>query len=139
MRIVTDASAVLYATSPALPQAAARWEALLVEHEAVAPTLLALELGNVIQRKRPDEFGRDPAARAEALRVALEGIDLVPLAAGDLGAIARACEEERVSFYDACYLELAERDDESILLTRDDELLRAARRRLGPRRAAMFE
>lgn len=134
-RIVIDASATLLATSPlVVPEAAERWAELMRDHEAVAPALLAFEVGNVIHRKRPAEFGGSLDARLHAVGTALEGIALLPLEAGDVEAIARVCEEEQLSFYDAAYLELAERDDEALLVTDDDRLRRAATRRLGAER-----
>lgn len=58
----------------------------------------------------------------------------MPLEPGDLGAVARDCERSGLTFYDAAFLELAARDDASVLVTEDAALRAQAARRLGPRR-----
>lgn len=130
-RVVVDASALLVASTPLRPDAARAFAQILAEHEVVAPRLLVYEIGNVVLRKRPDEFGRSLADRLAALDAMLDGVLVLPTEAGDLAAAARVAEEERLSFYDACYLELAERGDDVALLTLDARLAEAGRRRLG--------
>lgn len=95
----------------------------------IAPSLLAFEIGNVVHAKKPAVFGRTPPDRVDLVRTLLSDVSLVET---DDAARARAgplAEEERLSFYDACYLDLAA-SRRAALLTEDERLAKAAARRL---------
>lgn len=130
-RLVVDASVLILSADATRAE---EFDTLFLGHDVVSPVLAAYEVGHVAHVKRRADFGRDEATRSEAVSELLESVTLIPLEPGDLGAIARVCEEAGLSFYDAAYLELAERDDESRLVTADDRLRKAATRRLGASR-----
>lgn len=134
-RVVLDSSALLASLDVSKPQASDAMRDLKGENEAVAPTLVAWELGNVVHGRRRNEFGRNLAERVEVVSALLEGVTLMPLEAGDLMAVARDCEESGLTFYDAAFLELVARDDEGVLVTEDAALRAQAQKRLGKGRA----
>lgn len=130
-----DSSALLASLDVARPQASDAMRDLKAQFEAVAPTLVAWELGNVVHGRRRRLFGRTLEERLEVVDALLEGVELLPLEPGDLMAVGRDCEESGLTFYDAAFLELAARDDASVLVTEDAALRAQALKRLGPGRA----
>lgn len=100
-----------------------------------APALLAWEVVHVVQRKSPERYGSDFDIRWEVITRLLDGVELVPPDDAALRRTASLADRYRLSGYDAAYLELASRDGGSVLVTEDDDLLRAARKALGTRRA----
>ena len=134
-RVVLDSSALLASLDVSKPEASDAMRHLKGEFEAVAPTLVAWELGNVVHGRRRAEFGRDLDERLEVVSALLEGVTLMPLEPGDLLAVGRDCEESGLTFYDAAFLELTARDDEAVLVTEDGALRAQALKRLGKGRA----
>ena len=135
-RVVLDSSALLASLDVARqPEASDAMRDLKGEHEAVAPTLVAWELGNVVHGRRRNAFGRSLDERLEVVSALLQGVTLMPLEAGDLLAVGRDCEESGLTFYDAAFLELTARDDEALLVTEDAALRAQAHKRLGKGRA----
>lgn len=134
-RVVLDSSALLASLDASRPQASDAMRELKGEHEAVAPTLVAWELGNVVHGRRRALFGRTLDERIEVVSALLEGVTLMPLEPADMLAVGRDCEESGLTFYDAAFLELASRDDESVLVTEDAPLRAMAAKRLGKGRA----
>lgn len=136
-RVVVDTSALIDSADvdhPAWTQALFRLQAT---HGIQAPALVASEAGNVVHRKHPGVFGDDTAERADFLDLLLDGVVLVPVAA-DANARRRCAEIVQatgLTFYDAEFLELAERSDDGVLVSHDGPLLDAARDRLGGDRA----
>lgn len=137
--IVIDTSALIDATDAAHPGWAFALTRLHATHPVRAPVLLASEAGNVVHRKHPEIFGPSPVERAAFLEAILDGIDLSPQdpeARARCGAISAAL---RISFYDAEFVELAQREEGALLVTHDGPLLEAARRELGPHRALTLD
>lgn len=95
-----------------------------------APALYAWELGNVVHSKHPDRFGASPEERARLLDAMIRVVELDQPDRTAINAAARIVEDEGVTFYDAAYLELAQRT-EGFLLTEDERLLESARAVLG--------
>lgn len=132
-RVVLDASAVIDAASPG-----PRFDLLTRLHERFAPAapmLLAWELGNVAHGRNARAFGSDARNRSDAIELMLAGIELVPSDAASRAACGALSARHGLTFYDAAYLELASRDDESVLVAQDAKLLRAASTQLGVERA----
>lgn len=131
--VVLDASALIDAA--AQPARNRALQHIQETHALVAPFLLASEAGHVVHCKRPRSFGATPTARAEVLETMLEGIDLIAPDAASRHRAALLAARHKLTFYDAEYLELAARRAGALLLTQDQALLAAARRRLGTARA----
>lgn len=131
--VVVDASAILDAARPG--PFFDSFSKLHGDFALQAPALVAWELGNVIHGRRAKDHGRSPAERAAALDLMLAGLELLPtdararLRAGEIAA------RRGLTFYDASYLEAAERDTTACLLTQDRALLAAAKLALGDQRA----
>lgn len=130
-----DSSALLASLDAERPEASDAMRDLKGELDAVAPTLVAWELGNVVHGRRRHLFGRSLDERLEVVDALLEGVTLMPVETGDLMAVGRDCEESGLTFYDAAFLELAARDDEAVLVTEDAALRAQAVKRLGTGRA----
>lgn len=111
----------------------AQLERLHARAEVIAPVLIGFEAGQVVHAKRPGAFADSPTKRGAYVETLLEGIGLVTPDAGAWARIGELAEQEKLSFYDAAFLDLAiERD--AALLTEDDRLAKAALRRLGKTR-----
>jgi predicted nucleic acid-binding protein len=114
-------------------------EQVQIRCDAVAPRVLASEAGNVVHGKRAAEFGATAAERSERLEWLLATVRLVDSDAEARRRSGAIAEAERLSFYDAEFLELALRDAEALLLTQDHRLLATGKRRLGARRALSLD
>jgi len=99
----------------------------------IAPALLAYEVGQVIHAKKPSAFEASASERADLVSALLGSIDLITPDDDSLRRSGELAEKERLSFYDASFLELAISRDASIL-TEDDKLAKIAIRVLGPTR-----
>ncbi len=104
-------------------------------HGVAAPSILAFEVGNVVHNKARAAFGRTVEERAEMVRLMLEDVELVPPTPDSIGRIGSLAESERLTFYDAAYLELAVRTPDAFLLTDDRQVLAAGKKLLGAQRA----
>lgn len=130
---IVDASAVLDAAG-----IGPRFDAFtrLVERfDLRAPELLAYETGALVHGRLAPRFGATHARRARALEAMLDGVALHPTTPEARGRIAALASRHGLTFYDASYLELAERE-EGILITQDKALLRAGLAALGAERAS---
>lgn len=138
MSLVVDASVAILTAQRAeadpragvarevLPLAAERWV-------LAAPALLKWEVANVVHRQRRGEWP-DAKTRALVVRHVLDGLAFDD---PDLAAVERAgalVERLGITAYDAAYVELAARDEDSLFLTEDDALRAAADRVLGKKR-----
>ncbi len=115
----------------ALAGAMARWP-------VKAPLLALWEIGQVVHRKAADSFGPDPATRNGHLARMLADVDLdTPIDAVETGSRTGALVETLgLTFYDAAYVELAQREAGACILLTDDGVLGTrAGRVLGPGRA----
>lgn len=99
-----------------------------------APHLAAWEVGNVIHAKKPEAFADSVEERRELVELLLTGVELDNPEAFERGRTGRLAEEHELTFYEAAYLELADRE-EGLLLTEDEKLLEAARSEVGVDRA----
>lgn len=138
-RVVIDTSALIASVEHDRPAWGETVLRLQVEGELLAPALLSSEAGNVVLRKRPAAFGRDAAERAEFLEVLLTGIALLPPDAASRRRAAHLVERHGLAFYDAEFLEVADRDDATALLTQDHALHAAGRATLGAHRALTLD
>jgi predicted nucleic acid-binding protein len=129
--VVVDTSALLDSADALHPSWGAALEHLETSYQAIAPRILVSEASNVVHHKRPREFGASAAERSDLVEALLAGVDIVD----DDAAARRRCgavvEQEGLSFCDAEFLELALRDNTTMLLTQDKPLLAAAKSRLG--------
>jgi predicted nucleic acid-binding protein len=103
---------------------------LLVEGTAVVPSLWHLELANVLAQS--ERRKRITPARAAELAALIQGLPIVvdpETPSRALGAILELARGERLSSYDAAYLELAMRL--GLPLASQDKELRHAAKRLG--------
>lgn len=131
--VVIDASAVIDAAT-----VGPRFDALTRLQErfaTMAPALLAWELGNVVHGRKGAAFGATPARRSKALELMLAGIDLAPSDEASRQACGKLAARHALTFYDASYLELVQREEGSVLVTQDQALLAAAVRTVGRERA----
>lgn len=137
MSLVVDANALLDLV-PGRPRrgTAMRLFRLVVpKRGAVAPILLAWEIGNALLT---DGFLRSPGA-VPAEDFLEDLVQRVGLEAPDEAARRRTMQiatQTGLSYYDASYLATTERHPDRMLVTEDQRLLAAARRLLGPSRAA---
>ena len=139
--VVVDASTLLRALDANDLQRATALEALTGAHArwpVTAPRLLVWEVGQVVYRKLPLVFGRTLEERHRRVDALLRGIHLDapedPLPAAH--RTGELVERHAMTFYDAAYLELAERLGPSAhLLTEDERLQEQATRALGQGRA----
>ena len=99
-----------------------------------APRLIVYELGNML-RKILHSVSFDK--RASAHQALLNDVTLWDGSEEQVGTIHQLAEHYNLTFYDASYLELAGRDDASVLITQDNRLVNAAKRALGKNRAFM--
>lgn len=97
--------------------------------ELRAPMILVYELGEWLRRSE-----NDPKAALRAAEGLLTSVALVVPTAERFRRILTLAGAASLSFYDASYLAVAEEDD-GILVTEDQALLRAARSLVGPGRA----
>ncbi len=95
-----------------------------------APALITWEVGNVIHKKFPGQFGGNPEVRDRVVHFMLRDVELDQPDRAAIEATARIVDEEGLTFYDASYLELAQRTG-GFLLTEDKRLLESARAVLG--------
>lgn len=139
MRLVVDASALIRlceetgGTNAGGPVARelAEWHQVF---EVSAPSLVAYELANVIHHKLPGSFDETVDERTALIRQLLAPISLV---APDRESITRTgviAESLGLTAYDAAYVELADRDVDSVLVTEDKVLARQAAALLGNER-----
>lgn len=134
-RVVVDTSALVDAIDAAYPAWGEAFSYLQGTYPVQAPRLFEYEVGNVVHAKHPDVFGDDPSQRADVLEDLLEGVEPVdpsPLSRSRCGALV---EETGLTYYDAAFLELADRDEERLLLTQDRALLAEGEALLGEDRA----
>lgn len=134
-RTVVDTSALIDSADDDHPDWGASIFRLLADHEVRAPALLASEAGNVVHHKHPDVFGTDPEERAAFLEDLLEGVTLVPSTPGARHRLAHLVASTGLTYYDAEFLELAERADDTLLVSHDRTLREAGRELLGEDRA----
>ena len=132
--VVVDASAILDAARPG-PSFDA-YSKLQGEFVLQAPALVAWEIGNVVHGRRASDHGRSPAERASALELMIAGLDLVPSDARGRRRAGEIAARRGLTFYDASYLEVAERDTTACLVTQDRALLAASKQALGDERAS---
>lgn len=133
--LVVDTSALVDAIDVAYPEWGETFRYLQGRYPIQAPRLIESEAGNVVHAKHPGVFGDDARERSQVVEDLLEGIDPVdpsPLSRDRCGTLV---ERTDLTFYDAQFLELADRDDDRLLLTQDGPLLDAARDLLGEDRA----
>ncbi len=130
---IVDTSALIDGADADHPGWGMTVEELLATREVLAPTLLASEAGNVVHNKHPEAFGSTPGERGEILETLLDGVDLRPGSATARTRCGELVADLDLTYYDAQFLELAERL-EGLLLTQDQELLRAGKSLLGPGR-----
>lgn len=135
MTVVIDASAMLSTAQvrqelPPTDPARALIPHLSDRFGLQAPALYAWELGNVVHRKHPDRFGASPEERDRILEAMLRIVELDQPDRAAIEATARIVEHEALTFYDAAYLELAQRT-KGLLITEDKRLLESARSVLG--------
>lgn len=95
-----------------------------------APLLAAWEIGNVVHTKKRPAVGGSAEQRREVVELLLTGVELDEPDGFQRGRTGRMAEDHELTFYDAAYLELAERR-EGILVTEDQRLLEAGRSELG--------
>lgn len=139
MKCIVDASFLVWAVVDAPSEAGDRslelQQRLQQDSELEAPWLLSYEVGNSLSQARL----AIPAERRATLHgLLLSGITLVGPGQADVEAIHRLARDHGLTFYDAAYLQLAERDS-GTLFTEDQRLLEAARRLLGPDRVYDIE
>lgn len=138
-RVVVDTSALLDAIDASHPEWSEAFAYLQGAYPFQAPRLIGSEAGNVVHAKHPDVFGSAVGERVRVLEDLLEGVEPVdptPEARERCGEIVA---ETGLTYYDAEFLELAERTGDGLLLTQDAELLSAARELVGRRRAVDLE
>ena len=138
MTAVVDASsALLLAGRSSIPRDDLRraLEHLQERYTLAAPDMAAWEVGQFVYAKHPRLFGSNAAERAEVMESILAGIHLEAPAPGSLHRTGALATARGLTFYDASYLELADRDDVSVLITEDRALRKAAARTLGVGRA----
>lgn len=99
-----------------------------------APHLIGWEVGNVVHHKYPNAFGESPEDRMEVTDLFLREIELDVPSRYHLRRTGELGERHDLTFYDAAYLELAERED-GLLITEDQRLLEAGRNGLGIERS----
>lgn len=108
-------------------------------YEVQAPGLITLEVGNIVHHKHPEVFGVDQGDRSKVRGILLSGIQTAPTSEKGLDRCGRLAEEAELTFYDARFLELAMRREETILLTHDRGLREAGRERLGSDRCLTLD
>lgn len=123
MNLVIDASSAIELL--ALPDAAARIGSTF---PLIAPGLLAWELGNVIHKRYPRDFGSN-ARRTALIGTVLQPIELVDQRAS-LADVAAIVDRHAITFYDASYVSLA-KQRQAPLLSSDGALLEVAKKVLG--------
>lgn len=138
-RVVVDTSALIDAADRRFPDRGETFRYLQGRYPVEAPALIASEAGNVVHRKHPEAFGQDVAERAEVLETLLEGISTVGGGEGQRGRSGWLCDELGLTFYDAEFLELADRGPETVLITQDAQLHEAGRRYLGDDRCLTLD
>lgn len=123
--IVLDASAAMAFVAPS--QASAASNALRARGgRFTAPWVFAVEIRNaMLKAERRGLIAPEDALAAVHDLDAI--VDLRP-PSGELEQIYRIARSERLSFFDACYLDLALRED-AVLASRDGPMLEAATRR----------
>lgn len=131
---VLDASAVLDAATPG--ERFGAFTLLAERFAAVAPALLAWEIASVVHGRRRESFGKTTSRRSETIELLLAGIEMLPSDEGSRARTGALAERHGLTFYDASYLELAARDEATVLVTQDRALLAAAARVLGKGRAS---
>lgn len=134
-QMVVDTSAVVDAVDARFPDRGEAFRYLQGSFPTQAPPLLAAEAGNVVHAKHPDAFGDTASERAAVVEELLAGIEIVETPRRSRERCGELVEEAGLTFYDAQFLELAERDDRSLLLTQDADLLDVAKDLLGDERA----
>lgn len=126
--IVVDASAVLARILPGQATRAAD-ELLASRTSFVAPAIFAVELRNaLLKAERRRLIGPAQSERALVFADALIETETPDFTTGGLTPVVGLARAERLSFYDAAYLDLAARKGAE-LASRDVSLLEAARRR----------
>jgi predicted nucleic acid-binding protein len=120
--VVVDASALLravYPTEAGHSEAQQTMERLLAAGvEPIAPDLLPYEVGHALRRT-----SGDVATRARLLLDALELVELSPLRLDDHAHALTLAGTSGLSFYDAAYVVLANRQH-TLLWTEDREIVR---------------
>lgn len=138
-RVVVDTSAVIDAADRRFPGRGETFRYLQGRYPVEAPPLIASEAGNVVHHKHPEAFGEDDAERAEVLETLLEGISTSSGGPRQRERAGRLCDQLGLTFYDAEFLELADRGPDTVLITQDAALHRAGRRHLGEARCLTLD
>ena len=120
--VVVDASAALRTLSAheeGHAEAAELFGKLLpLGIEPIAPDIFPYEVGNALRKSK----GAAPVRTS----LFLDALQLVRIVPSGIDVLARAFgSASKLSFYDACYVELAE-TREALLWTQDDAILKAA-------------
>lgn len=139
MTCVFDASAIMKGAmdddrDPEASDARTILPHLAARYRLRAPQLIGWEVGNVVHHKFPDAFGGTLERRGELVGSFLRELYLDTPSEEDLRRAGRLAERYDLTFYDAAYLELADRH-EGFLVTEDQRLLEAGRSHLGVERS----
>ncbi|HLE98139.1 MAG TPA: type II toxin-antitoxin system VapC family toxin [Candidatus Thermoplasmatota archaeon] len=132
--LVLDASAAVDAMWRERPHWGLALAALQGSRATVAPSLLAHEIAHIVHVKRRRDFAGSTEDRSEVVAGILDGVELVEVDVTIARRVGALAEAERISGYDAAYLDVAESREGSMLLTQDGRLRAAAVGRLGPAR-----
>ena len=145
MKVILDASVLIEGLDHASPSApkAIELRQSLAKQDLQAPALVVWETGNFVARwvtKSTTETAEDGSiALAGLTRFMAMEIPSIEAAA----RIIRLTQDHGLTFYDANYLELAQRDPSAILISNDGRLRDAAYKTLGKERvydlAAAYE
>lgn len=129
--LVVDTSVLIDGANLDHPQWRDAFTYLQGKYLVQAPPLLASEAGNIVHHKQPEVFGENATERSRVLKALLTGIDQRPHREADIERCGRLSETWGLTFYDAEFLSLAAKEEDSILITHDRKLLEAGKQKLG--------